>query len=34
VLRYTGQRAGEVEQIRFLEGNSDLGDAARLTQIG
>ncbi len=30
VLRYTGPRAKEVNQIRFLEGNSNLGDAVRL----
>jgi hypothetical protein len=30
VLRYTGPRAGEVDRIRFLEGNSNLGDARRL----
>jgi hypothetical protein len=30
VLRYTGPRAREVDRIRFLEGNSNLGDARRL----
>jgi hypothetical protein len=30
VLRYDGPRADEVSQTRFLEGNSTLGDAARL----
>jgi hypothetical protein len=30
VLRYTGPHADEVNQIRFLEGNSDLGDALRI----
>jgi hypothetical protein len=30
VLRYTGPRAGEVTGLDFLEGNSNLGDAARL----
>jgi hypothetical protein len=30
VLRYTGKQSHEVARIRFLEGNSDLGDAARL----
>jgi hypothetical protein len=34
VLRYTGPRAGEVTPIRFLEGNSDLGDAIRLDKSG
>jgi hypothetical protein len=30
VLRYTGPHAGEVRAVKFLEGNSNLGDAARL----
>jgi hypothetical protein len=30
VLRYTGPRAREVNRVRFLEGNSNLGDARRL----
>ena len=30
VLRYTGPHASEVAGISFLEGNSNLGDAARL----
>jgi hypothetical protein len=30
ILRYTGPRADEVSRIRFLEGNSNLGDAMRL----
>jgi len=30
VLRYTGPHAKEVKRIRFLEGNSNLGDALRL----
>jgi len=30
VLRYTGPHADEVAGITFLEGNSNLGDAARL----
>jgi hypothetical protein len=30
VLRYTGPRAAEVSGLRFLEGNSNLGDALRL----
>jgi hypothetical protein len=29
-LRYTGRRADEVARVRFLEGNSNLGDAIRL----
>src|SRR6266571_8736375 len=32
VLRYTGADALEVAGIRFLEGNSNLGDAVRLTR--
>jgi hypothetical protein len=32
ILRYTGPRADEVKQIQFFEGNSNLGDAARLEQ--
>jgi hypothetical protein len=30
ILRYTGPRADEVKQIQFFEGNSNLGDAAKL----
>ena len=30
ILRYTGPRAKEVSSLSFLEGNSNLGDAARL----
>jgi hypothetical protein len=30
ILDYTGPRAGEVESLTFLEGNSNLGDAIRL----
>jgi hypothetical protein len=30
VLRYTGPRATEIDAIRFLEGNSNLGDALRI----
>ena len=30
ILRYTGPKAGEVAKLRFLEGNSNLGDALRL----
>ena len=30
ILAYHGQRALEVARVRFLEGNSTLGDAARL----
>ena len=32
VLRYTGPHADEVNGIRFLEGNSDLGDAVRIAK--
>jgi hypothetical protein len=32
VLRYRGRHAGEVHRIRFLEGNSNLGDALRLAE--
>jgi hypothetical protein len=31
ILKYTGRRAGEVSRLDFLEGNSNLGDAVRLT---
>ncbi len=34
VLRYTGPHQGEVKQIQFLEGNSNLGDAVTLAQGG
>jgi hypothetical protein len=30
IVRYTGPSAGEVDQVSFYEGNSNLGDAARL----
>jgi hypothetical protein len=30
VLKFRGRHHGEVDQIRFLEGNSNLGDARRL----
>lgn len=30
ILRYTGPHADEVSSLKFLEGNSDLGDAQRL----
>jgi hypothetical protein len=30
ILRYTGPRASELDQVSFLEGNSNLGDAVRL----
>ena len=30
ILRYTGPNASEVSHVRFLEGNSNLGDALRL----
>ena len=33
-LRYTGPGASEVAGISFLEGNSNLGDAARLADSG
>jgi hypothetical protein len=32
ILRYTGPRASEVSGLRFLEGNSNLGDALRLAK--
>jgi hypothetical protein len=32
ILRYTGPRAAEVAGLRFLEGNSNLGDAVRLSR--
>jgi hypothetical protein len=32
VLRYNGRHAREVHRIRFLEGNSNLGDALRLAK--
>jgi len=34
ILRYTGPHAGEVADIHFLEGNSNLGDAAQLANAG
>ena len=30
ILKYTGPHADEVAAIKFLEGNSNLGDAVRL----
>jgi hypothetical protein len=30
ILRYTGPKAGELDRISFLEGNSNLGDAIRI----
>lgn len=33
ILRYTGPHADEVNAIKFLEGNSNLGDAARLEKL-
>jgi hypothetical protein len=33
VLRYRGRRASEVRRLRFLEGNSNLGDALRVAGI-
>src|SRR5262249_55076521 len=32
ILRYTGPHADEVDEITFLEGNSNLGDAVELDQ--
>ena len=32
ILRYTGPHSDEVQQISFLEGNSNLGDAVDLDQ--
>jgi hypothetical protein len=32
VLRYTGPHSDEVQEIKFLEGNSNLGDAVNLDQ--
>jgi len=32
ILRYTGPHSDEVQQITFLEGNSNLGDAVDLDQ--
>jgi hypothetical protein len=32
VLRYTGRHARDVNRMRFLEGNSNLGDALRLAR--
>ena len=32
VLRYTGPHSDEVQAIKFLEGNSNLGDAVDLDQ--
>ena len=33
IVRYTGPHADEVNAIKFLEGNSNLGDAARLEKL-
>ena len=33
ILRYTGQGAGDVADIEFLEGNSNLGDALRFEPV-
>jgi len=33
ILRYTGRHQGEVKQLDFLEGNSDLGDALKLARV-
>ena len=30
ILRYSGPHADEINNVKFLEGNSDLGDAAAL----
>ena len=30
ILRYTGPRSADITGLRFLEGNSNLGDAVRL----
>jgi hypothetical protein len=32
ILRYTGPHRGEVKQVEFLEGNSNLGDAPQLAR--
>ena len=32
ILRYTGPKAREIAGVRFLEGNSNLGDAVRLAK--
>jgi len=34
ILRYTGPHSGEVRDIHFLEGNSNLGDALQLAENG
>ncbi len=34
ILRYTGSQSKKVAAIRFLEGNSNLGDAVRLARSG
>jgi len=34
VVRYTGPRAGEVRNVTFLEGNSNLGNAIRIAKGG
>jgi len=33
ILRYTGPHADEVDGVKFLEGNSNLGDAVRLESV-
>lgn len=30
ILRYTGKRSGDISELAFLEGNSNLGEAGRL----
>ncbi len=34
ILRYTGAHADEISTVKFLEGNSTLGDAGRLDESG
>ena len=33
IFKYTGPHAGEVKEVHFLEGNSNLGDALSLDGI-
>ena len=33
ILRYTGKGAGDISEIEFLEGNSNLGDALRFEPV-
>jgi hypothetical protein len=33
ILKYTGPHRGEVQQLHFLEGNSNLGDALKLARM-